>query len=223
MSTTAARATRATRRGWPAFEITIAAAVIVLDLFLPTLVVLVLAVASLILRRAGLRTLGFVRLDHPGRAAVQILGMVLAWTAVQLALVMPVVTHLTGREQELGVFEDLEGNLGLLLVLLALTWTLAAIGEETAYRGYLLQRVADTMGSARGAMLVGAVVSSVLFGVAHAEQGVVGVVITTLDAFFFCWLRWRYRSLWGSVLGHGLSNTIGLTAFFLVGPIGALW
>jgi membrane protease YdiL (CAAX protease family) len=226
VSTTAAAATAATperRRGWAAVEVAIAAAVILLDLFLPTLVVLGLAALSLLVRHARPRTLGFSRLDRPGRAAGQILLCVVAWTLFQLAVVMPVVTHLAGQEQDLGVFADLEGDLNLLLALLVLTWTLAALGEEAVYRGYVLQRVIDAAGTGRAAIFAGVVVSSLLFGLAHAEQGVVGVLVTMLDAVFFCWLRFRYRSLWASVLGHGLSNSIGLTVFFVVGPVGALW
>jgi membrane protease YdiL (CAAX protease family) len=49
------------------------------------------------------------------------------------------------------------------------------------------------------------------------------VALTTLDAVFFNALRYRYRTLWVSVLAHGFSNTIGLVAFFLVGPIHGLW
>ena len=213
----------ARRRAWAAVEVAIAAAVILFDLLVPTVLVLGLAALSLLVRHAHPRTLGFLGLARPGRAAAHILVWVLAWTLFQLAVVMPVVTHLTGQEQDLGVFADLEGDLGLLLALLLLTWTLAAIGEEAVYRGYVLQRVVDAVGTGRAAIVAGVVVSSVLFGLAHAEQGVVGVVLTTLDGVFFCWLRFRYRSLWASVLGHGLSNSIGLTVFFVVGPVGALW
>ena len=62
-----------------------------------------------------------------------------------------------------------------------------------------------------------------LFGLAHTEQGAVGVLLTTCDAVFFCVLRYRYRTLWASVLAHGFNNTIGLTAFFLFGPFTGLW
>jgi membrane protease YdiL (CAAX protease family) len=36
-------------------------------------------------------------------------------------------------------------------------------------------------------------------------------------------LRYRYRTLWASVLAHGFNNTIGCVAFFLVGPLHGLW
>ena len=67
------------------------------------------------------------------------------------------------------------------------------------------------------------VASSALFGLIHTEQGLVGVVLTFVDALFYCALRLHFRSLWASVLAHGLLNTIGLTTYFLVGPFQTLW
>ena len=67
------------------------------------------------------------------------------------------------------------------------------------------------------------VISAALFALAHSEQGQVGAALTFLDALFFSVLRFRCGGLWASVLGHGLSNTIGLTTFFLIGPVYGLW
>ena len=62
-----------------------------------------------------------------------------------------------------------------------------------------------------------------LFGLAHTEHGTVGVVVTGLDALFFSILRLRYRTLWAPILAHGFSNTLGIIAFFLIGPIYGFW
>ncbi len=73
------------------------------------------------------------------------------------------------------------------------------------------------------AIFSGIAVSSLLFGLAHTEQGLIGVTVTTLDAIFFSLLKLKYDNIWAPILAHGLSNTIGLTAFFFVGPIYGLW
>lgn len=117
----------------------------------------------------------------------------------------------------------MQGNLGLLLVLLGLSWTLAACGEEIAYRGFLLTRVRDVLGSSVPATVAAAVLAAAAFGWAHTAQGLIGIVVTGIDALFFTWLRFRYRSLWAAVLAHGFNNTIGLVAYFFVGPIYGLW
>jgi len=136
---------------------------------------------------------------------------------------MPVANHLSGSEQDLSDFASLEGDLGKLVVLLALSWTLAAVGEELAYRGYLQTRIAQLFGSRQSGLVVSVLASSVLFGIAHTEQGLVGVAIVTIDGIAFSVLRHHYRTLWASVLAHGFNNTIGFVAFFLVGPIHGFW
>ena len=137
---------------------------------------------------------------------------------------MPVLNHLTNTTQDISAYENLQGNLGQLLFFLLLTWTLAAFGEEIVYRGYLQRRIGDVLGENSVGILVSIGVSSILFGMAHTEQGVIGVIVTTLDAIFFSALKRKYdNNLWAPILAHGISNTIGLVAFFLVGPITGFW
>jgi membrane protease YdiL (CAAX protease family) len=212
------KATRPSTRYVAAAEVTVAALVVVWDLLVPTLVILGMAALSATLRREGPAALGFVRVARPGRLAVQVLALTIGWTAVQLGLVMPVAERVTGSRQEVGDFASVQGDPALLGALLLLSWTLAAVGEEAAYRGYLFTRARQSLG-----LVSAVVVPSLLFGIAHSEQGAVGVVLTTLDAVALTWLRVHYGTLWAAVLGHGFNNTIGLLAYFLVGPVGALW
>ena len=118
---------------------------------------------------------------------------------------------------------SLEGDAARLAVLLALSWTLAAIGEELAFRGFVLTRVTDVVGPSTLGVVAGVLVSSALFALIHTEQGTVGVTLAFLDALFYAALRLHCRSLWAAVLAHGFNNTIGMTAYFLVGPVSALW
>jgi membrane protease YdiL (CAAX protease family) len=126
-----------------AIEVALAVAAVLLDLFLPSLVLVALAAVSLLVRREHLATLGVHRLAHPARSALQILAVVVGWTVLQLALLMPLAEHLTGQRQDVSQFTEVEGNLTLLLTMLALSWTLAAIVEELAFRGYLLTRLTE--------------------------------------------------------------------------------
>jgi membrane protease YdiL (CAAX protease family) len=205
-----------------ALEVTLAAAAVVLDLALPALVILVLAGVSLALRHQGPASLGFVR----SRRRHLVLGtavFTVAWSLLQLSVTMPITSHLSGKEQDVGVFEDVQGNVGLLLLLLILSWTLAALVEETAFRGFLLTRLREVLGSGPIAVTAAVLVSSVLFGVLHSEQGVVGVVAVALDGVAFCALRLYYGTLWAAILAHGFNNTLGLVTYFLVGPVAGLW
>ena len=181
--------------------------------------ILVLATISLAIRRTGPASLGFHRVPRPGQMIITVFMLALAWTVIQFSLTLPILNHLTGQRQNLNQFAGLQGNLAMLLIFLALTWTLAAVGEETVYRGYIPTRIGEVFGQQRAGIVLGVAVSSALFALAHTEQGMIGVIVTFLDALFFSALRWRFRTLWAAVLAHGFNNTIGLVTFFFVGPI----
>lgn len=215
--------TSATWRLVAASEVLIAAAAVLVDRIVPTLVILVLAALSLAIRRERPSSLGFHRHPHPGRMAAQVLGWTVLWTGVVLGVLMPVLEHLTGEQQDVSQFAEVQGDLAMLVVLLALSWTLAALGEETAYRGFVLTRAGEAVGTGRAGVAGAVLVSSLLFGLAHTEQGGIGVALTFADAVFFSVLRLRYRTVWAPVLAHGFNNTVGLVAFYFVGPVHGLW
>jgi membrane protease YdiL (CAAX protease family) len=142
---------------------------------------------------------------------------------VQLSVVIPIAHHLSGTQQDVSSFEGLQGDVVMLLAMLVLSWTVAAVGEETAYRGYLQTRMVELFGRGKVALVLAVLLSSMLFGLSHTEQGIVGVIATGLDAIAFSILRYRSNTLWASVLAHGFNNTIGFLAFFIFGPIHGFW
>jgi membrane protease YdiL (CAAX protease family) len=207
---------------WSSLEASAAAVAVLLDLLIPSVVLLAMAGVSLAARRAGPGTLGFRPLGA-GRVAGRVFLLTVLWSGFQLSVTMPIANHVSGHHQDLDAFADLQGDLGLLVVLLVVGWVLGALIEEIAYRGYLLTRLRDAFGSGRAGAVLAVVLSSALFGIAHTEQGVVGVGVVTLDGIFFCALRYHYRTLWAPILAHGFNNTLGFFTFFLVGPLYGFW
>jgi membrane protease YdiL (CAAX protease family) len=207
-----------------ALEFAVAAAVVISDFFTATLIILPLVAISLATRRQRPSALGFHRSPRALRMIAVVFGLTLAWDLFQSGLTKPILNRITGEQQDVSQFAGLPGNLAALLMFLAISWTLAAVGEEVIYRGYLPLRVTESIGRNTGGVIAGVVLSSVLFGLAHTEQGTVGVVLTFLDALFFSFLRWRFQNLWAAVLGHGFNNTIGLVTFyFFPSIIHGLW
>lgn len=205
-----------------ALEVLVAGVLVVADLLVPSLVLVVMAGLSLAVRRVGFSSLGLVRAPF-GPLALRMLAFAAAWTVVQLALLMPLANHLSGRRQDLSGFADVEGDVALLALFLVLSWTLAAFVEELAFRGYLQTRVREVIGQSRLAVPVAVLVTSVLFGLLHTEQGAIAVLVVSLDGIAFSVVRYRYDTVWASVLAHGFNNTIGFVAFFFVGPVYGLW
>lgn len=141
-----------------------------------------------------------------------------------VGVVLPIMNRLTGTTIDYSGFANLKGNLGQLVLLLVLSWTLAALGEEIVYRGYFQKLLTNLFGSNLPGVLLTVGISSLLFGLAHTEQGLIGVVVTTVDALFFSWLRLKFDdNLWAAILAHGFYNSIGVIVFFFTGPIYGLW
>jgi len=199
-----------------------AAAAVLLDLLIPSLVLLAMAFISLVIRRQGVGSLGLTRFKGWGLVG-KTFALAVLWSVFQLSATMPIANHVSGEKQDLGAFEDLQGNVGMFAALLIAGWLLGAFAEELAYRGYLLTRIREATGNGRIGLAIAVLVSSMLFGFAHSEQGLIGVLIVTIDGIYFSVLRLHYQTLWASVLAHGFNNTIGFTAFFLVGPIYGFW
>ncbi|MFZ2014183.1 MAG: CPBP family intramembrane glutamic endopeptidase [Nocardioides sp.] len=203
-------------------EVLVATAAVLSDWLIPSVVLLLMAGLSLLARHEGPRSLGLRRVPA-GPLALRMLVFAALWSLVQLGLTMPLANHISGTHQDLSGFADIEGDLGLLVLFLVLSWTLAAFVEELAFRGYLQTRMRDVLGHGRAGTVVAVLASSVLFGAVHSEQGLIGVLVVSLDAVAFSVVRYRYRTLWASILAHGFNNTIGFVAFYLVGPVYGLW
>jgi membrane protease YdiL (CAAX protease family) len=215
-----------TRGAWrlvSAVEVAAASVAVLADWLIPAVVLVALAAVSLLMRRRRPSTLGFHRPDHPVRLVVQMAAFALAWTLFDVAVLIPVTNHLSGTRQDVSGFANLEGNLGLLAVYLSASWVLAAFCEEVAFRGYLLTRLTDVLGPGRLQAVLAVVGSSVLFGMLHTEQGVVGVIVAACAGVVFSVLRYRCRTLWAPILAHGFDDTLGFTWFFLFGPFYGLW
>lgn len=205
-------------------ELVVAAAVILLDLFLPTLVILGMIFVSLLIRREHIRLLGFKRPQSWKRMIGFAFISVVFLQLFDVGVVLPIMNRLIGTPIDYSGFANLKGNTGQLVLLLVLSWTLAALGEEIVYRGYFQKLLTSLFGSNLPGVLLTVGISSLLFGLAHTEQGLIGVVVTTVDALFFSWLKLKFdNNLWAVILAHGFYNSIGIIVFFFTGPIYGLW
>lgn len=177
---------------------------------------LLLVWVSLAARKLSWGSIGLRLPANPGKAVV--LGS-LAGVGLQLwgQLVQePFFDWLTGQSQDLSQFAGLRGNVGFLVVMLILNWLLAAFGEETAYRGYLIHRFKDLFGSTRIGWGLALACSSLTFGVAHGWQGISGMLDATVMGVLYGALYLASgRNLLVPAMAHGVNNTIGLFLLFL--------
>ena len=136
--------------------------------------------------------------------------------AFQLFVSQPILVHVLGKQPDLELFRALRGDIKWTALALLGTWTLAAFGEEMVYRGYLMNRVADLMNRTRTAWVVSLILVHVAFGLAHAYQGITGVIDEGLAGLLFGVLYLRTgRKLALPIVAHGLGDTIDFILIFL--------
>ena len=107
------------------------------------IVLSVLGLISIWLRDGSWSAMGFKRPASWQR----VLLIALAAAAVRILLGQFLIEPVTGlfwpRPTAPALANEISGNAKMALLALLLVWTFAAFGEELAYRGYLLTRVAD--------------------------------------------------------------------------------
>jgi membrane protease YdiL (CAAX protease family) len=206
-------------RSW--LEIAVFVAIVVADAWrlvplTQTVLLLPLVWLALRLRREPWSTIGFFR---PKNLPWHIAAGVVAGIALELSAVLvttPWISALTGTEPDYSDFKAIQGNLTLLAVFLALSWTLAAFGEEICFRGFLMERLARVCGGSRGAWAASLVASSVLFGWGHTEQGLSGWIQEGWSGFLLGVLfLLAKRNLVVPIVAHGVSNTVAFVLIYL--------
>ncbi len=173
--------------------------------------------AAVLLSRAGvpMKRLGFGLTFQPARyLALAAIGV----GVIQLFgfLFDPLLERVLGEIRDLARFSDVAGSTTALLKLMALNWTVAAFGEELAFRIVLMRGIAFALGDSRRAFGIALVVQAVLFGFIHAYQGPAGVIGAGINGLVFGGLTLAARgSIWPAALAHGSSNTIGILSLYL--------
>ncbi len=130
-------------------------------------------------------------------------------------LIEPLTEILANKPVDLSSFDGMRGNLLNLIIMLAIMWVMAAFGEEFFYRGYIMRRLAILFGNKNFSWILGAVISSLLFGLTHAYQGVSGMITTGMVGFILALAFYRNRSnLVVGILTHGIYDTYGILLIY---------
>lgn len=165
-------------------------------------------------RRERWSTIGFSRPVNLWRSIV---AGVFAGVLMELFadyVTTPGISAFLGVEPDNSGLKGIQGNLTMLLVFLGLNWTLAAFGEEICFRGFLMKRFAQIFGEGRWAWAASLLLSSILFGWGHTEQGMSGWFQEGLNGLLLGVLFLaNKRNLTVPIVAHGVSNTV---AFVLI-------
>ena len=177
---------------------------------------LLLGWISLRVRELRWRNLGLTKSrSWPFTLALGI-GAGLLMEAFELFVSQPLLIRFTGKQPDLSDFQGLYGNVKLLSLGFALTWTLAAFGEEMVWRGYLMHRVAALGKYTRLAWFVSLIAVNIAFGYAHSYQGITGIIDEGLMGVLLGLLYLGTNcNLSVPIIAHGVADTVDLLLIFL--------
>ena len=143
---------------------------------------------------------------------------------VVLAALMFVGIYLSekaGFHRDLSRFAALQGNLSLTLFMIFYVLVGAGFYEEFMYRGFLMQGLAMCFGGTRVAWAIACAIQGVLFGLSHAYQNPLGMLITgTLGILFAVLIFISGRNLWPAIIAHGLFDASRSVLIYFQGPSG---
>jgi membrane protease YdiL (CAAX protease family) len=177
---------------------------------------LLLGWISLRLRGLRWRDVGFARPASWTRAVAIGLIAGAALESLELLVTQPFLVTVLGKQPDLDMFRALHGNLKWTALALLGAWSLAAFGEEMVYRGYLMNRVADLFHRTRAAWITSLLSVPAGFGLAHAYQGITGVIDEGLMGLLLGILYLANgRNLVVPIIAHGVSDSIDFILMYL--------
>ena len=204
-------------------ELLLMAACVLYDVLIPAIPVILIGILFVLMRKEKMPITAPPKEYGKLKFVLMMFGLAVLWSAVEFGLIMPIQNHLLHDTRDVSQFAAIEGDWLNLLFFLAAGWTIAAIGEEFAFRGFFQNRIISLFPNQKAGTVLAVIISAIFFGLIHTEQGIIGIIITAIDGTFFSIIRYRYKSIWASVLVHGFMNSIGFITYYFTGPIYGLW
>lgn len=153
------------------------------------------------------RDLGLVRPTTWWKSIVVAVGTFLALVGFS-EIVVPILTEVSGPV-ETDHFSYLRNNLPELIRLLVVSWAASAFLEEIIFRGFIINSLNEIFGNNSWSTGMAVVVSSFIFGLLHAYQGLTGIIITgSVGLIFGLAYILNGRRIWPLIIVHGVVDTI---------------
>ncbi|ABI66395.1 MULTISPECIES: CPBP family intramembrane glutamic endopeptidase [Maricaulis] len=169
------------------------------------------AIGALALHRVGPSRVGLTRVAWRWIWLAVLVGAVAFALRLVLAklmvVVMPDWIAFMGTPFALDPANGVWMSVGFLVMTILVT----PFAEEVFFRGFLFRWM-----SGNRPVWLAALVSSVMFGVAHILPP--QAISAVLMALILCWLYWRTGSIWPAVVAHITNNALGISLGLIWSP-----
>ena len=182
--------------------------------------ILTIVAATVVLKLGGTgwREIGLARPNSWPRTVLlgimTLVGTFLVINAVQwIALNLP---GLATESADVSRLDPIAGNVLIFLLYTVLAWTTITFGEEMFYRAFLISQLEGVFQGFKISTALAVLGSTVTFGLAHYQEGPVGMLTTAGMGFLFALVYLRTgHNLWVTIIAHGLANSLRFMIIFI--------
>lgn len=178
------------------------------------IIMLILVFAGIKLRGEGLSHFGFSFKKVTWKIGLKtllqsILVSILAIAGFVIGSIL--MANITGipESSDMSSYTYLKDNIGMLFLTLGGVYIVSSFGEEVIYRAFLIIRLSELGLSGKAGKTIVIIISSLVFGLAHYNWGIVGVVQTSFMglALGFSYIYLKKR-IWVLIIAHAYMDTI---------------
>lgn len=185
--------------------------------------VVCLVVIWFILRKEGktFRDIGLFKNGITIKAATIGIVSALIWVGFMQLLYIPVIKSLFVVPDYIE-YNFIRDSISKLIMTIIAAWLIGGFYEEVVFRGYI-QNVLEKKLLKNSVILLSIIITNVLFGIYHWQQGVFGIIAAILGGVFWSILYKKFNgNLWIPILSHAIFDTITLLLIY-TGKFGNLY
>jgi membrane protease YdiL (CAAX protease family) len=112
-------------------------------------------------------------------------------------------------------YDFIRNKLSNLVITIIAAWIIGGFYEEIVFRGFIQTQFQDWFVKYKYSFWFAALLTSILFGLYHWQQGIFGIIPSFLGGLLWTFLLWRYKgNLWYPIISHAIYDTIALTMIY---------
>jgi len=136
------------------------------------------------------------------------------WVAFMRWIYLPVIQYFF-IVPDYTEYNFIQNHLSNFLLITIAAWIIGGFYEEIIFRGFIQKTIENWFNNEHSFLFAG-LLTSLLFGLYHWQQGFLGIMSATFGGLFWTYLLKRFGgNLWYPIVSHAIFDTITLTLIYL--------